>query len=243
MKADSTRKQLLCNRLQDWKPFVQLWGLRALWVTPRSAGGGSQGQRGSRRALSWRQHLSWRYSCPRESPGVSFTELLPAPQQRQNSYALLGKSTKNPGKTRQLIVLPDRTGSSLQPSRQLITRRNGKAHLTNANLCAGWSWVIPGPRKIQVNGKSPSGTAEWKNISRENPVYLLLGCFWTWCPKLGTMENWPFVYSGPSPRAPHRSALSSKACADDACLITAPQASVVTPASPASAPRSSNPPW
>lgn len=76
MKAVSTRKQLLCSRVQDWKPFGQLWGLRTLWVTPRSAGGTSQEQRGSRRTLSWRQHLAWGYSCPRESPGVSFTELL-----------------------------------------------------------------------------------------------------------------------------------------------------------------------
>lgn len=42
----------------------------------------------------------------------------PAPQQRHNSYALLGKSNKNPGKTTQLIV----THPSLQPSWHFSTR-------------------------------------------------------------------------------------------------------------------------
>lgn len=75
MRADSTRKLLLCSRLQDWKPFVQLWGLKTLWVTPRSAVGSRQEQRGHGRTLPWAQHLPGRFSCPMESLDIPFTEL------------------------------------------------------------------------------------------------------------------------------------------------------------------------
>lgn len=60
------------------------------------------------------------------------------------------------------------------------------------------------------------------------------------------MENWPLGYTGPCPRAPHRSASSSQSCAVDGWSqgqIMALQASVMTPVSPASAPRSPNPRW
>lgn len=41
------------------------------------------------------------------------------------------------------------------------------------------------------------------------------GVFGLGAPRLGTMENWLFVYAGPHPRAPHGSTLSLKSCADD----------------------------
>lgn len=115
----------------------------------------------------------------------------PAPQERQNNYALLGKSTKNPGKTTQLIVHPGRTCSSLQPSWHLSTRGNGEARLTDTSLCAGWSWVILqrgsslAPENSRLMANHPVGQLNERTLIGKIQSIFFWGVFWTWCPQVG----------------------------------------------------------
>lgn len=141
------------------------------WQQPRAEG----------RTLSRRQHLPRGYSCPMESPGVSFTELLPPSSSAQAEQLCLASKIHQKSKENPSAHCASKQ-DTLKPAALLTphTRRDGGAHLTDTNPRAGGSWVILGPRKVQANGKSPSGTAVWQNISRGNPIYLLLGVFWTW---------------------------------------------------------------
>lgn len=187
MKADSTRKQLLCSRLQDWKPFVQLWGLRTLWFTPNQQLVATKSWGAEEELTLMETTLATRIlphgvsRCPLHRAVTA--QLL---SRGRTAMPCFENPPKNPGKTTQLIVHPDRTCSSLQPSWHLSMRRNGEAHLADTNLCAGWPWVILGSKKKpELMANHPRGELFGRTLAGVIQSVFFHIFFLTWCPQVG----------------------------------------------------------